>query len=33
MDELLRTWGVANAGLAGLPDGHTAELFQRIDAR
>jgi LmbE family N-acetylglucosaminyl deacetylase len=33
MDELLRTWGTANAGLAGLPEGRTAELFQRVDAR
>jgi LmbE family N-acetylglucosaminyl deacetylase len=32
-ETLLRDWGGANASVAGLPDGHIAELFRAIDAR
>jgi LmbE family N-acetylglucosaminyl deacetylase len=31
MEPMIRMWGEANARLAGLPEGATAEAFQRID--
>jgi LmbE family N-acetylglucosaminyl deacetylase len=31
VEEMMRGWGAMNAGLAGLPEGRTAEAFQRID--
>ena len=33
MDPLIRTWGAAVAQSVGLPEGHLAEAFVRIDAR
>jgi LmbE family N-acetylglucosaminyl deacetylase len=33
VEEMMRGWGAMNAGLAGLPEGRTAEAFQRIDTR
>jgi LmbE family N-acetylglucosaminyl deacetylase len=30
---MIREWGELNAKAAGLPDGNTAEVFQRVDTR